>query len=128
MTSRRGARPHRHRLEQVLRTASCSTATAIAVADTRGDALLVFSVDPLKRIGTLSVPGAPYGMAVDGNTVWVTLTARNEVVGLDVSGNVPKVIARYPTVRQPNTVAVSPGSRRIWVTGTADGVVELITR
>ncbi len=66
----------------------------------------MFSADPLKRIGSLAVPGAPYGMAVDGDTVWVTLTALNEVVGLDVSGNHAKVIARYPTVRQPNTVAV----------------------
>jgi hypothetical protein len=58
----------------------------------------------------------------------VTLTSRNEVVGLDVAGATPRVIARYTTVQQPNTIAVEPGSHRLWVTGTKAGVVELITR
>ncbi|MGI8416623.1 MAG: YncE family protein [Nakamurella sp.] len=102
----------------------------VVVADTRGNAMLVYSVDPLKRIGALPLPGAPYGLATDESTglVWVTLTARNQVVGLDVSGNTPKVVARYDTVRQPNTVAVAPGSHRLWVAGENTGVVELIKR
>lgn len=100
------------------------------VSDTRGNQMLVFSVSPLKQIGRLALPGTPYGMASDpsSNTVWVTLTANNQVVGLDVSSNAPKVIGRYPTVRQPNTVAVSPGGHTLWVTGTHDGVVQRIAR
>ena len=92
--------------------------------------MLVFTLAPLKQVGRLALPGTPYGMAVDPSTgtVWVTLTARNQVVGLDVAGSTPRVIARYATVRQPNTVAVEPGGHRLWVTGTAAGVVELITR
>lgn len=106
------------------------TGNRVLVSDTRGDRILVFSLSPLKQIGSLALPGTPYGLAVDAttDTVWVTLTARNQVVGLDVSGDTPKVIARYPTVRQPNTVAVAPGSKRIWVTGTTGGVLQLITR
>lgn len=102
----------------------------IIVSNTRGNQMLVYSVAPLKQVGALALPGTPYGMAVDASTgtVWVTLTARNEVVGLDVSTNTPKVIARYPTVRQPNTVAVAPGGKRLWITGTADGVVQRIDR
>lgn len=102
----------------------------VIVSDTRGDAMLVYRLAPLTRIGRLAVPGTPYGLAVDASTdtVWVTLTARNQVVGLDVSGSVPKVVARYATVRQPNTVAVAPGSHRIWITGTDGGVVQLIRR
>ncbi len=102
----------------------------ILVADTRGNQLLVFGVHPLKPLGRLAQSGAPYGMAVDAltGTVWVTLTARNQVVGYHVTGNTPVVIARYPTVRQPNTVAVAPGSRTVWITGTEGGVVERITR
>lgn len=100
------------------------------VSDTRGNRMLVFSVDPLKQVGALDLPGTPYGMTVDEttDTVWVTLTARNEVVGLDVSASTPKVIARYATVRQPNTVAVEPGSKRLWITGTEAGVVQRIDR
>ena len=102
----------------------------LAVADTRGDAVLTFSVSPLRKTGRLALPGAPYGMATDAqtHTVWVTLTARNEVVGLDVSSAVPRVIARYPTVAQPDTVAVAPGSRTVWVVGSRNGQVQRITR
>ncbi|WP_375486295.1 YncE family protein [uncultured Jatrophihabitans sp.] len=102
----------------------------VLVSDTRGDALLLDRLSPLKQVGRLSLPGTPYGLAVDATTgtVWVTLTARNEVVGVRVVGDRMSVIARYPTVRQPNTVAVDPGSHRVWVTGTDAGVVQLIRR
>jgi DNA-binding beta-propeller fold protein YncE len=102
----------------------------LVVADTRGNAILVFSVRPLKQLAHLAVPGTPYGTAFDAttDTVWVTLTALNEVIGLDVRGTVPVVVARYPTVRQPNTVAVAPGSHTLWITGTDTGVVERISR
>ena len=55
----------------------------LAVADTRGGALLLFSVDPLRQVARVDLPGSPYGLAGDPvtGTVWVTLTARNEVVG-----------------------------------------------
>jgi DNA-binding beta-propeller fold protein YncE len=35
-------------------------------------------------------------------------------------------VARFPTVRQPNTVAVDPTTGRLFVTGTVDGTVEII--
>lgn len=60
--------------------------------------------------------------------MWVTLTERNQVVGLDVNGDEPIETARLPTVRQPNTVAVSPGADTLWVTGTAEGQVQRIDR
>lgn len=102
----------------------------LAVVDTRGGAVLTFALDPLVATGRLALPGAPYGIAVDTatSTVWVTLTARNEVVGLDVSTAVPRQIAEYPTVEQPNTVAVAPGSHTLWITGTRRGQLEQITR
>ncbi|MEP6599000.1 MAG: YncE family protein [Actinomycetota bacterium] len=102
----------------------------IAVTDTRGNALLLFGLDPLKQVTRFALPGAPYGIAADeaSNVVWVTLTGRNEVVGLDLSGPAPREIARYPTVGQPDTVAVAPGGRTLWITGTRAGEVQRITR
>ena len=102
----------------------------LVVADTRGSAILVFGLDPLHEISQTAIPGNPYGLAVDSSTdtVWATLTSLNEVVGLDLSSGTPKIIARYPTVRQPNTVAVSPGSTALWITGTSNGTVERISR
>ena len=102
----------------------------VAVTDTRGGAVLVVDPDPLRVTGRIALPGRPYGVAADPgtHTVWVTLTSRNEVVGLDVSGTAPREIARYPTVRQPNSVAVLPGSHRVYVAGASGGEIQLIRR
>lgn len=100
----------------------------LVVADTRGDALLVFSVDPLALQTRFSLPGTPYGLAWNpaAETLWVTLTARNEVVAMDLSGAEPVETARFPTVRQPNTVAVDPVSGRVWVASRTTGDLQVI--
>lgn len=102
----------------------------VVIADTRGGALLIFALDPLTQLTRFPLAGNPYGMAYDAvtNTVWSTLTERNEVVGISLASPVPVEIARYATVQQPNSVAVSPGSTTIWVGGTRDGVLETISR
>lgn len=102
----------------------------VAVTDTRGDRVVLYSVDPLQAVGEIELEGRPYGVAADPatHTVWVTLTERNQVVGLDVAGDDPEEIERLPTVRQPNTVAVSPGADTLWVTGTYEGEVQRIDR
>jgi DNA-binding beta-propeller fold protein YncE len=102
----------------------------IAVTDTRGNQVILYTLDPLRQIGSLSLAGSPYGIAGDPTTktLWVTLTGKNRLVGLDVSGTTPRVVASYPTVQQPDTVAVAPGGRTLWVTGTKDGVIQRITR
>ena len=102
----------------------------VVVTDTRGQQLLLYRDSPLRRIGHLALPGTPYGMAADPSTgtVWVTLTARNQVVGVNVRGSTLKVVARYDTVRQPDTVAVVPGGHTLFVTGTDAGVVQRIER
>ncbi|MCW2759192.1 MAG: hypothetical protein JWO46_2938 [Nocardioidaceae bacterium] len=102
----------------------------LAVTDTRGGKLLLYSIDPLKQIGSIDLPGSPYGLTADPTTgtVWVTLTATNKLVGYDVSSAEPRLVAEYDTVQQPDTVAVAPGNKVLWVTGTKDGVVQRIRR
>jgi DNA-binding beta-propeller fold protein YncE len=97
----------------------------VLVTDTRGGALLAFSLDPLLLRQNYPVPGAPYGIAYDPkrDLVWVTLTETNEVVGYEVAGEQPKERYRFPTVSQPNTVAVDPSTGRVVVaSGTGKGV------
>jgi DNA-binding beta-propeller fold protein YncE len=98
------------------------------VADTRGDAVLVFSADPLALTDTYDLAGTPYGTAYDGSAqvLWVTLTATNEVVGLSTAGARLTEVGRYPTVRQPNTVAVDPRTRRLFVGSRTGGELQLI--
>jgi DNA-binding beta-propeller fold protein YncE len=98
------------------------------VADTRGDAVLTVVAHPLREVCRLSVLGTPYGLAYDGaaQLLWVTLTATNEVVGLNTAGDQLVEVARFPTVRQPNTVAVDPSTGRVYVGSRTTGQLQLI--
>ncbi|TCP50988.1 hypothetical protein EV191_107252 [Tamaricihabitans halophyticus] len=97
----------------------------LLVTDTRGDALLALSTDPLLVRQQFPVPGAPYGIAYDEkrDLAWVTLTARNEVVGFDVAGGEPEERYRFSSVRQPNSVTVDSHTGRVFVaSATGDGL------
>lgn len=97
----------------------------VLVTDTRGGALLAFSFDPLLLRQNYPVAGAPYAIAYDRerDIAWVTLTRTNEVVGYEVAGEQPKEKYRFPTVSQPNAVAVDPSSGRVIVaSGTGNGI------
>jgi hypothetical protein len=100
----------------------------VLVADTRGDALLAFSLDPLVMRQSYPVKGAPYGLAYDArrDLAWVTLTRTNEVVGFDVAGGQPVEKYRFPTVEQPNTVAVDPISGRVIVASATGKGIQVI--
>jgi DNA-binding beta-propeller fold protein YncE len=98
----------------------------VYVADTAGEAVLLFRTRPeLELVRRVALPGAPYGMAIDRTRgrLWVTLTARNEVVWLPANG-APRPVDRYPTVRQPNSVAVHEPSGRVFVASRADGTLQ----
>ncbi len=97
----------------------------VVVADTRGDAVLVFSPG-LQQRQRIPLAGRPYGLAYDPvrDTVWVTLTATNEVVAL--TGPSRRIAGRWPTVRQPNTVGVDSSTGTVVVASRSDGTVELI--
>ena len=99
------------------------------VADTRGDAVFVYGTDPEpKQLDRVNLPGSPYGLAIDPvrDHLWVTLTAEQSVVEFALEDGSLREIARYPTVRQPNSVAVDTASGRVFVTGKADGQLQLL--
>jgi DNA-binding beta-propeller fold protein YncE len=99
------------------------------VTDTRGDAVLIYEAGPQpEQVGRVPAPGSPYGIAVDRRReqLWVTLTAKQRVVQFALQGRTLREIARYPTVRQANTVAVDPASGRVFITGKADGQLQIL--
>jgi hypothetical protein len=103
------------------------------VADTRGDAILVFATDagrrPLTRVGRIALThgSAPYGLTLDPvrRRLWITLTARNELVSLPVGGRAGPT-RRFPTIQQPDAVAIDSALGTVAVTGRAQGVLQLI--
>ncbi|MGH3440367.1 MAG: YncE family protein [Sciscionella sp.] len=97
----------------------------VLVTDARTGALLVFSLGPVFERQLFPVSGTPYGITYDPRThlAWVTITARNEVVGYDVAGGEPVEKRRIHTVRQPNVVAVDPSSGTVIVaSGAGEGI------
>ena len=98
------------------------------VTDTRGDALLVFRTRPkLELVRRVFLPGGPYAIALDTDKLrlWVTLTGTNEVAELPAHGR-PRELRRFPTVRQPDALAVDSRTHRVSVGGVRDGVLQLI--
>jgi DNA-binding beta-propeller fold protein YncE len=101
------------------------------VADTDGNAVLVFRVTASGPRQVAAVPterGTPYGIAVDlrRDLVYVTLTATSRLESFRIlaTGLVPDQI--WPTVRQPNSVAVDDATGRVFVAGRTDSQLELI--
>lgn len=102
------------------------------VVDTNAGAILGFRVDSRgpHQVARIPVGNRPYGVAYDHarSTLWVTLTATNQVLGLRLSGARVTARIRYATVRQPNSVAVSDTTGDLVVTGsTTPGEIQLIS-
>ena len=93
------------------------------VVDTRGNGLVEIHTDPLRVHRRTHLEGAPYGIAFDPRRrrFWVTLTASNRVA--EVTDR--RLLRTFPTVRQPNSVAVDPASGRVFVASRKDGVLQL---
>lgn len=100
------------------------------VADTQGDAILVYRLGPQPaQVGRATAPGTPYGLALDAarGRLWVTLTKTNELVEFSLAGGKLTRRTRYPTVRQPNSAAVDPRTGTVYVAGAADGELQIVT-
>ncbi len=94
------------------------------VVDTRGDALLEVLTSPLRVHRRTHLAGSPYGIAFDGRRrrFWVTLTALNRVAELTDR----RLLRTFPTVRQPNSVAVDPATGRVFVASRKDGTLQIL--
>lgn len=107
-------------------TMAADGAGRVLVADTRGDELLVYGVNPLILRQRYPVPDAPYGLAGSRNETglaWVAQTATNTVVGYDLATGIPVEKVRYRTVQQPNSLAYDDDSGTLFVvSGSGDGV------
>lgn len=94
----------------------------VLVTDAVGKELLVFTSDDLIMRQRFPVGTEPWAIAYDekSDIVWVTLPAVNEVVGYTMNTGIPVEAARYPTVRQPDSVTVDSRTGTLFV-GSAVG-------
>jgi DNA-binding beta-propeller fold protein YncE len=98
----------------------------VLVADTRGGQLLVYGVDPLILRQAYPVRQSPYGLAGSRRLAWVSLTASNTVIGYDLSTGIPVERVRYPTVQQPNSLALDEASDTLYVVSGSGAGVQII--
>lgn len=101
------------------------------VADTEGDAVIFFRVTaagPHQAGSVRTECCTPYGIAIDGRRglVYVTLTATNRLESFRISGERLAPDRIWPTVRQPNDVAMDEATGRVFVAGADDGQLQLI--
>ena len=87
------------------------------VADTRGDAIVFVRTRPRFEVRSRQAlpDSAPYGLAYDRarDELWVTSTERNRVVVFRRRERARS----FPTVRQPNSVAVDERTGHVFVAG-----------
>jgi sugar lactone lactonase YvrE len=120
------------RVEQALRAGEGATTVAadpmgrVLVADTRGGQLLVYGVDPLVLRQAFPVRQAPYGLAGSRELAWVSQTGANMVIGYDLSTGIPVERVRYPTVQQPNSLAIDEASDTLYVVSGSGAGVQII--
>lgn len=98
----------------------------LLVTDTRGGELLVFGIDPLILRQAYPVADSPYGVAGSRGLAWVSQTSANIVIGYDLSTGIPLEKVRYPTVRQPNTLAFDDSADTLYVVSAAGEGVQVI--
>ena len=97
------------------------------VTDTSGDAILVYEARPEpEQIDRVSLPGSPYGIAIDPERAHLWVTTEDRVVQYALEGGVLRELTRYPAVREPYTIAVDTASGRVFVAGRADGQLQII--
>ncbi len=101
----------------------------LAIADTRGQALIVFDTRPRLRFrARVPLGGTPVGLAGEPGRgrVWVALSERNEVVPVDLSG--AKAVKGEPiaTVRNPFSVGVDTATGRLAIASRTEGTLQLV--
>jgi hypothetical protein len=107
-------------------TMSADPAGRLLVSDTRGDQLLVYGVDPLILRQAYPVADSPYGVAGSRGLAWVSQTSANSVTGYDLSTGIPLEKVRYPSVRQPDTLAFDDVAGTLYVVSGAGEGVQII--
>jgi DNA-binding beta-propeller fold protein YncE len=98
-------------------------------ADTRGNAVRVFTLDPTPRqVGSVAQPGGPYGIAYDPvrDRLWVASSGTNEIIGYDMATSNPVEVQRLSSVQDPYSLAVDSKSGRLYVAGVTGGVLQIL--
>lgn len=94
---------------------------SVVASDTVGSTLLVYSTSPVRLHQQFPVASAPWAVAEDASreVVWVASTGTNTIQAYDLGDGIGVRSADIPTVRQPDSLAVTESGTV--VVGSSDG-------
>lgn len=109
-------------------TLAAATIGWAAVSDSRGNALQIFSTNPVRLEQYFPVGDGPWAVAIDPTTnwVWVTLTGENRVAAYDISSGSGEEVQSYDTIAQPTSLALADDGSLIIGSGV-DPQLQIIT-
>jgi DNA-binding beta-propeller fold protein YncE len=100
------------------------------IADTQGNRILVFRSGPKRPVplGSVYTGSTPYGLAIDQrrDMLYVTLTGTNKLRSFRIQGHHLEPQRTWPTVRQPNDVAIDDATGTVIIAGAANSVLQFI--
>ncbi|KXP09419.1 hypothetical protein AXK57_11025 [Tsukamurella pulmonis] len=99
--------------------------------DTGKNQVIGYTVAPLMQKFLYPVAGSPWAVGYDESDelMWVSRTATNEVVGYALNTGIPEQRKLFPTVRQPNAIAVDSTTGTLYVqSATGAGIQAIPTR
>lgn len=99
--------------------------------DTGKNQVIGYTMAPLMEKFLYPEPGSPWAVGYDetDKLMWVTRTATNEVVGYSLNTGIPEQRKLFPTVRQPNAIAVDAKAGTVYVqSATGAGIQAIPTR
>ncbi len=102
----------------------------LAIADTRGKALIVYDTRPRLRFrARIALGGTPVGLAADPGRgiAWVALSEKAAVVPVDLRPQKPTLGDPVETVRDPFSVGVDTRTGALAVASRSDGTLQIVT-
>ncbi|WP_415848510.1 YncE family protein, partial [Tsukamurella ocularis] len=103
----------------------------VFAVDTGKNQVIGYTAAPLMERFLYPEKGSPWAVDYDetDKLMWVTRTATNEVVGYALNSGIPEQRKLYPTVRQPNAIAVDAKTGTLYVqSATGAGIQAIPTR
>ncbi|GAA1084759.1 hypothetical protein [Tsukamurella spumae] len=103
----------------------------VFAVDTGKNQIIGYSAAPLMERFLYPETGSPWAVDYDATDklMWVTRTATNQVVGYALGSGMPEQRKLFPTVRQPNAIAVDAKTGTLYVqSATGGGIQAIATR
>ncbi|KXP01382.1 YncE family protein [Tsukamurella pseudospumae] len=100
----------------------------VFAVDTGKNQIIGYTAAPLMERFLYPETGSPWAVDYDATDklMWITRTATNQVVGYALGTGIPEQRKLFPTVRQPNAIAVDAKTGTLYVQSATGGGIQAI--